>query len=182
MSTRVCARVRGSAARRAGWHTDTRGRARNSALGSRPGRCSPPSVSPSPSRPPSVTLAIQPACQLAGRGVGAGQGSPASASEPLARPPRRCRPGGCAPGAQLCSAASEAAGARPPSPLSPNPNRPAGAHRARCLRQRLPAPATGTPRAAEDARVAGEAGGSTSPHPPVKLGKALRRAHDLLLI
>lgn len=143
----------------------------------------PPLGVPVPPRPPSVTLAIQAACQLAGRGVGAGQGSPAGASEPLARPPRRCRPGGCAPGAQLCSAASEAAGARPPSPLSPNPNRPAGAHRARCLlRQRLLAPATGTPRAAEDARVAGEAGGSTSPHPPVKLGKALRRAHDLLLI
>lgn len=92
MSTRVCARVRGSAARRAGWHTDTRGRARNSALGSRPGRCSPPRCPRPPPAPRALPWLFKRRVSSPGAGWGRGRGARRAPPSPSPG-----RPGGAAP-------------------------------------------------------------------------------------
>lgn len=183
MTTRVCARVRGWAARRAA-RTGTRGRARNSGAWRQAGEMLPPGVCVCPPAP-RVTLAIQTACQLAGRGWGRGGGAPRPRRAPPSPPPRPAAPltPPPPPGPPVPAARSFVPPPRrPPCPpaahLLPWPDRPAEARRERARsppRQHLPAPARGVPGRRRMPGGGGRGGGfDFQPRPPVKLGTALR--------
>lgn len=162
-STRVCARVRGPAARGAGshGHTGTGAQLRRSAAdrGDAPRgvcvlRVRVPASGPFPQR----YLVYSDGVSVGWGGWGAGRGSPvpaAGAAEPRARSPRqRVR------GAQLCSAA---AGGCRALPQPTRTGRPAGARTERgAFAGSTSPPLPGDSPGGGGCRAAGEAGGSTS--------------------